>query len=60
VKSGGGLTDGEEVVSLMRQPRFTPKNNFWYSFLLGVSKPQGHSAAGKIRQIEKFQLPHQN
>jgi hypothetical protein len=28
------LTDGGEVVSLMRRPRFTPQEDSWYSFLL--------------------------
>jgi hypothetical protein len=29
------LTDGGEVVSLMRRPPFTPQEDSWYSFLLG-------------------------
>jgi hypothetical protein len=28
-------TDGGEIVRLTRWPRFTHKNIFWYSFLLG-------------------------
>jgi hypothetical protein len=28
------LTDGGEVVSLMRRPPVTPQEDFWYSFLL--------------------------
>jgi hypothetical protein len=32
--SGPGLTDGGEVVSLTRRPRFTSKEDSWYSFLL--------------------------
>jgi hypothetical protein len=28
------LTGGGEVVSLIRQPPFTPQEDFWYSFLL--------------------------
>jgi hypothetical protein len=30
------LTDGGEVVSLTRQPPFTPQEQSWYSFLLGA------------------------
>jgi hypothetical protein len=48
------LTDGGEVVSLMRRPAFTPQEDSWYSFLLEAgSTPQGHSAAGRIRSIKK-------
>jgi hypothetical protein len=44
------LTDGDEVVSRMRRPFFTPQEDSWYSFLLELeSTPGGHSAAGKIR-----------
>jgi hypothetical protein len=35
-----------------RQP-FTPQEYSWYSFLLEAEWPQGHSAAGSIRSIEK-------
>jgi phosphodiesterase/alkaline phosphatase D-like protein len=31
-----------------------PQEDSWYSFLLAAeSRPQGHSAAGRIRSIEK-------
>jgi hypothetical protein len=42
-----GLTDGGEVVSLTCWPPFTPRK------IPGTSRPQGHSAAGNIRSIEK-------
>jgi hypothetical protein len=38
------LTDDGEVVSLTRRPPFNPRR---------MSRPQGHSAAGRIRSIEK-------
>jgi hypothetical protein len=47
------VTDDGEIVSLTRRPHFTPQEDFWYSILLGLSRPQGHCAAGRIRSIEK-------
>jgi hypothetical protein len=47
------LTDGGEVVSLTRRPPFTPQEDSWYSFLLEAESTQGHSAAGRIRSIDK-------
>jgi hypothetical protein len=38
------LTNGGEVVSLMHRPRFAPRN---------IRGTQGHSAAGRIRSVEK-------
>jgi hypothetical protein len=40
------LTDGSEVTSLKRRPRFTTRKTFRYSFLLEAESPQGHSTAG--------------
>jgi hypothetical protein len=48
------LTDGGQVVSPKRLPPFTPQEDSWYSFLLEAESPQGHSAAGNIRKIEKM------
>jgi hypothetical protein len=48
------LTDGGEIVSLMRQPPFTPRAIPSTPFCYGLSRTQGHSAAGKIGSIEKF------
>jgi hypothetical protein len=51
---GSRLTDGGGVVSLTRQSaaRYPPEDS-WYSFLLEAESIQGHSAAGRIRQIKK-------
>jgi hypothetical protein len=35
------LTDGGEVVSLMRQPPFTPQEDSWYSLLLEAESTPG-------------------
>jgi hypothetical protein len=35
------LTDGGEVVSLMRRPPFTPQEDSWYSFLLEAESTPG-------------------
>jgi hypothetical protein len=35
------LTDGSEVVSLMRRPPFTPQEDSWYSFLLEAESTPG-------------------
>jgi hypothetical protein len=42
------LTDGGEVVSLMRRTSFTPQEDSRYSFLLEAEWPQGRSVAGNI------------
>jgi hypothetical protein len=43
------------VVSVTRLPAAVyPQEDSWYSFLLrGLSRPRGHSAAGRINSIEK-------
>jgi hypothetical protein len=43
------LTDGGEVVSLTRRPPFTPRKIPGTHFCYRMSRPQGHSAAGRIR-----------
>jgi hypothetical protein len=48
------LTDGGEVVSLTRQPPFTPREIPGTHFCQRLSWPQGHSVAGRTRSIEKF------
>jgi hypothetical protein len=50
------LTDGGEFVSLMHQLPFTPRKIHDTHFCLRLSRPQGHSAAGSIRSIEKIHL----
>jgi hypothetical protein len=35
------LTDGGNVVSLTRRPRFTPQESSWYSFLLEAESTPG-------------------
>jgi hypothetical protein len=47
------LTDGSEVFSLMRQPPFTPRKIPGTHFCKTMIRPQGHSAVGRIRSIEK-------
>jgi hypothetical protein len=47
------LTNGGEVVNLTRRPHLYPQEDSWYSFLLEAESIQGHSAAGRIRSIEK-------
>jgi hypothetical protein len=49
------LTDGDEV-SLTRRLPFTSQEDSWYSFLLEAESTPGHSAAGRIRSIEKSNL----
>jgi hypothetical protein len=46
------LTDGGKVISLTCQLPFTPRK-IHGTHLLGMSRPQGHSAAGRFRYIEK-------
>jgi hypothetical protein len=43
------FTDGGDVVNLMHRPQFISPQDSWYSFRL-----EGHSAAGRIRSIEKY------
>jgi hypothetical protein len=47
------LKDGGEVVRLTRRPPFTPRKIRGTHFCYMVSRPQGHSAAGRITSIEK-------
>jgi hypothetical protein len=47
------LTDGGEVSSLTRRPRFIPKEEFCYPLCERLSGPQIHSAARRIRSTEK-------
>jgi hypothetical protein len=35
------ITDGGEVVSLTRRPRFTSQEDYWYSFLLEAESNRG-------------------
>jgi hypothetical protein len=51
------LTDGGEVVSLIRRSPFTPRKIPGTRFCWRLSRPQGHSAAGRIRSIEKSNDP---
>jgi hypothetical protein len=50
------LTDGGKVVSPMRWPTFNPQKIPGTHFCYRLSWPQGHSAAGRIRLIEKIHL----
>jgi hypothetical protein len=50
---GNRLTDGDEVVSLMRWPPFNTRQIKGTHFCYKLSEPQGYSAAGRIGQIEK-------
>jgi hypothetical protein len=47
------LTDGGEVVRLTGRPPFTPKKIPGTHFCYRLIGPQDHSAAGRIRSIEK-------
>jgi hypothetical protein len=47
------LTHGGEVVSLKRGPLFTPRKIPGTHFCYRLTRPQGHSKAGRIRSIEK-------
>jgi hypothetical protein len=46
------LTDGGEVVSLTHRPPFTPRKIPGTHFCYRLSRPQGHSVAGRIRSTE--------
>jgi hypothetical protein len=48
------LTDGGEVVSLTRWPIFTSRKIPGTHFCQRLGRPQGHSAADRIKPIEKF------
>jgi hypothetical protein len=47
------LTDGGVAVSLTRLPPFTPSTISGTHFCYRLSRHQGHTAAGRIRSIEK-------
>jgi hypothetical protein len=47
------LIDGDKVVNHMRRPLFTPRKILGTHFCYRLSRPQGHSEAGRIRSIEK-------
>jgi hypothetical protein len=47
------LTDGGKVVSPTRRTPFTPRKTSGTHFCWRLSRPQGHSAAGRIRSFEK-------
>jgi hypothetical protein len=46
------FTDGGEVVSLTRLPPFTPRLISGTHSYYRLSRPQRHSAAGRIRSVE--------
>jgi hypothetical protein len=46
------LTDGSEVVSLMRRLPFNPRKIPGTHFCYGLSQPLGHWEAGRIRSIK--------
>jgi hypothetical protein len=47
------LTHGGEAVSRMHRPPLTPRRIPSINFYYRLSRPQGHSAAGRVRSIEK-------
>jgi hypothetical protein len=47
------LTHGGKFISLTSRPPFTPKKIPSTHFRERLSRPQGHSAAGRIRSVEK-------
>jgi hypothetical protein len=47
------LTDGGKVVSPKLGPLFTPRKIPGTHFCWRLTQPQGHSATGRIMQIEK-------
>jgi hypothetical protein len=48
------LTDGDELVSFKRRTPFTSRKMPGTHFCQRLIRPQGHSAAGRIRSIEKI------
>jgi hypothetical protein len=48
------FTDSGEVVSLALRPSFTPKQDFWNSFLLETESIPGPTTAGWVRKTLKF------
>jgi hypothetical protein len=53
-------TDGGEFVILTLQPPFTPRKIPGTHLCYRLSRPHGHSAAGRIRSIEKSNYLIQN
>jgi hypothetical protein len=47
------LVDGGKVVSAMCRPLFNPRKIPGTHFCQRLNRPQGHSAPGRIRSIEK-------
>jgi hypothetical protein len=47
------LADSDEVVSLMHRPPLTHRKIPDTYFCYGLSRSQGHSAAGRFRTVEK-------
>jgi hypothetical protein len=47
------LTDGGDVVNLMHRPPFTSRKIPGTHFCQRLSRPQGHTAAGRIRSTER-------
>jgi hypothetical protein len=54
------LTDGGYIISLTRRPRFTPQEDFWYSFLLEAKSTPGPQCGWKeyISLRTKFCAPN--
>jgi hypothetical protein len=52
-----GTTRTTVELSAVRSVRFTPKEIYWYSFLLEDEWTQGVLNADKIRKFENFQWP---
>jgi hypothetical protein len=50
---GSWLTDGGKVASLTRRPPFNSRKIPGSHFSQRLSQPQGNSAVGRIRSIEK-------
>jgi hypothetical protein len=48
------LTDGDEIVSVMCCPPFSPRKIDAIHFCLRMSQPQGHTADGMFTPTEKF------
>jgi hypothetical protein len=48
------LSEDGAVVSLTRRPRFAPQGDSWYELMLKASILKDHSAAGRIRSLERY------
>jgi hypothetical protein len=51
--------EGAKYVTLKHQPALPPppRRHPWYSFVLGLGRSQGHSAAGKIKSMKNPSYP---